>query len=320
MVGGSISTSRRWRESQFEKWFLKHPVLPDGERLRFIGKHRPLRRVVDLLALDGEGGLVIVEVKNERSNRTAVGQALEYLSQYQQASLEELDEQMGEEFGESLSEAFKAEFKRDLGTLSPRRRVILVAPSFDVATGVCVQYLSEHFEKKVTFALLTAQRRSRGFRIAYYEPPNMTHCSQLGGRFAETVKGRVYFVLTGGPKPILWNIGMRRDGGLRLPSQQALSLRVLRRMSRHLVPIEDAPWVNLEQQGTVWRNPKTEMRAKLLGVVTPDAGGRKAISWAVYARFERGKFARYRKQQWLTFERDWHRVDESLPDWTACFL
>jgi RecB family endonuclease NucS len=33
--------------------------------------------VVDLLALDAKGGLVIIEVQNEQSKRAAIGQALE---------------------------------------------------------------------------------------------------------------------------------------------------------------------------------------------------------------------------------------------------
>ncbi len=147
--------------------------------------------MVDPLALDAKGGLVIIEVKNERSKRTAIGQALEYLSQYQQASLEELNEQMREEFGTNPSKAFRAKFKfnRNLRKLSRRRRVILVAPSFDAATGVCVQYLSKHFEKRVTFGLMTAQRRSRGFQIAFCPPPKLVPCTQLVGRFGETVSG-----------------------------------------------------------------------------------------------------------------------------------
>jgi hypothetical protein len=322
MARKKAPASRHWRESQFERWFLKHPVLPIGDRLRFIGKHRPIRRVVDLIALDAKGGLVIIEVKNERSNRTAIGQALEYLSQYQQASLEELHEQMREEFGKNLSRAFRVKFNRNLKRLSPRRRVILVAPSFDAATGVCVQYLSQHFEKNVTFDLMTARRKSRGFKIAFYKPPKLVPCTDLVGRFGETVKGRVYFVLAGGARPILWNIGLKRDGELRLLSQRALSLRLLRRVNRHLVPVEKAPWVNLKQQGTVWRNRKSSERmAMLLGVVTPDPGinNTKAVSWAMYAWFKRGKFARYRKRRWPKFVRDWEKVEEPLPEWSACF-
>jgi hypothetical protein len=312
--------SRHWRESQFERWFLRHPVLPDGDRLRFIGKHRPLHRDVDLLALDAKGGLVIIEVKNERSTRALIGQALEYLSQYQRASLEELHEQMREQFGDHASKLFGVRSNRNLRTLSPRRRVILVARSFDPATGVCVRYLSQHFEKAVTFRLMTAERCGRDFKIAFYATPKLVPSSQLVGRFGETVKGRLYFVLAGGARPILWNVGLKQDGALRLPSQQAISLRLLRRMSRHLVRVRAVPWVSRRLQGTVWRNRKSSAQtAKLLGVVTPDPSSRNAVSWAMYARFKRGKFARYRRRRWPKFVRDWERVEEPVPEWSACF-
>jgi hypothetical protein len=109
-----------------------------------------------------------------------------------------MDDLMKTQLGEdkSLSKAFRATFKHDIQRLSPRRRVILVARSFDVATGL--QYLSEHFEENVTFGLMTAQPRSGGFQIAFYLPPKLVPCTQLVGRFAETVKGRLR---RGRPRP-----------------------------------------------------------------------------------------------------------------------
>ena len=67
-----------WHESDFERWFLRTATLPGGELLVPIAQHTALRRVVDLLFLDSRAGLVLVEVKNEASTRTAIGQALEY--------------------------------------------------------------------------------------------------------------------------------------------------------------------------------------------------------------------------------------------------
>ena len=56
-------------EGEFERWFMKNPFLPNdvlrnGERVLVISRQRPIRRVVDLVALDGTSGLVIVEAKD----------------------------------------------------------------------------------------------------------------------------------------------------------------------------------------------------------------------------------------------------------------
>src|SRR2546425_505534 len=96
-----------WIEREFEDWFCSDPSLPNGERILVVGCHKPLRRVVDLIAVDQAGGLVIIEVKNEQSNRRAIGQALEYLSQYHDLSLENLTEDYDDEHERG---AFRAAF------------------------------------------------------------------------------------------------------------------------------------------------------------------------------------------------------------------
>ena len=89
-----------WNETDFERWFEVHPYLPDGERILVVGRHQPVRRMVDLIGLDREGGLVILEVENGTANQRALGQALENLAHYEDVSTETLvagDEEGGHE-------------------------------------------------------------------------------------------------------------------------------------------------------------------------------------------------------------------------------
>jgi hypothetical protein len=109
---------------------MKNPFLPKGvppnrERVLVISRQRPIRRVVDLLALDGTGGLVIVEVKNERTTRAAIGQSLEYLAQYIDTVVEDLEDEYSALIPTgNLKDDFRSLFNKELSVAS-RRRVYL---------------------------------------------------------------------------------------------------------------------------------------------------------------------------------------------------
>lgn len=69
------------KESELEEWLKNNvEVLTDGEPLLLIGDQisTPINGTLDLLALDGDGNVVVVELKRGRPPRDAVAQALEY--------------------------------------------------------------------------------------------------------------------------------------------------------------------------------------------------------------------------------------------------
>ena len=78
-------------ESDLESWIEADPSLLEGG-LTIVGRQLQTQAgPLDLLAVDGSGTLVVVEIKREALTRDAVTQALDYASCLNELSEEELD-------------------------------------------------------------------------------------------------------------------------------------------------------------------------------------------------------------------------------------
>ena len=69
------------RESMIEDWVAADPALLGLDAL-IIGRQVPTDhgKFIDLLALDANGGLIIIELKKDRTPREIVAQVLDYAS------------------------------------------------------------------------------------------------------------------------------------------------------------------------------------------------------------------------------------------------
>ena len=83
------------QEATLENWLEENPdgILEDG-RVLVIGRQvtTNLGSVIDLLALDREGDVVVLELKRDRTPRDVVAQALEYASFAEQLDALQLEE------------------------------------------------------------------------------------------------------------------------------------------------------------------------------------------------------------------------------------
>jgi hypothetical protein len=78
-------------ESDIEGWLADQPsLLLPNEQLLVIARSVAGQPMADILALDALGRLVIVEIKRDWSDRTTVGQLLEYAARLRTASFDEL--------------------------------------------------------------------------------------------------------------------------------------------------------------------------------------------------------------------------------------
>lgn len=298
-----------WREKHFEEWFLRDPHLPGGEKLLVVSRARSLARVVDLVCLDANGGLVLLEVKNETTTRAVIGQAIEYLSQYQGVTKIDLDEDFshldGAEGG--LDQAFSVRFDGALcPEISERRRVFIVGPQFDPPTGVAVQYLSGALAGEVEFGLIRAVRKGRRFQIEFLPPPPWRKVSELEGRFAQTIRGRLIYVLPKPFAPLCWHVGRQVDGGLRLPVGPALNKRVLRPRSGFLLEVDPHPMVNVDGFGRGFGHRRLGNYAVELGIVTVPIAKNPTQQYRISAVFNpEGDFLRFQKTRLERTERFW---------------
>jgi len=307
-----------WHESDFENFFIGNPIL-HGKPLLIINRQKALHRVVDIVALDEDGRILIIEVKNETSTRTVIGQALEYLSLYDGITLDDLGEEYRDNCGRSLQKDFEAKFQRTLSLISTDRRVVLVAPSFDPHSSICVQFLCKQWPgSKITFELIQAEQTPSGFTLTKYVCPPLQSPGKLEGQFAMTIGGRMVYVLKGGNPAILWTLGKRRKGdALYVPTGKAVTARCLRFSRRLLVPMESAPpEADLKPMNTTWTHPaKPNDFVKLLGHLDNVIWKKNKDDCVLMARFRNGQFRYFQVKSKSQFLADWRPAKADLPDW-----
>ncbi len=101
---------------------------------------------VDLLAIAPDGGLVLIELKRERTPREVVAQALDYASWVEKLQPDEIAA-IYTRFrpGRRLADDFRQYFHHDLDeeSLNANHQIIIVAASLDDSTERILKYLSE---------------------------------------------------------------------------------------------------------------------------------------------------------------------------------
>lgn len=313
----ATTRSAAWHEKDFERWFEHNPQLPGGEPLLVVGCHQAIRRMVDLIALDQEGGLAILEVKNESSNRQAIGQALEYLSQYDQIDLDELADDYEDSGRGDLRQAFKAAFGREISEVSGRRRVYLVAPVHDSYSAVCTDYLGRHLaEGIIGFHLLAASLDGERFRLEEFRCQPFKRLGALTKTFAVNPRGRrLFYVIEPGPVPIVWNVGRWREPERFLTLRAKPSRKLLRRFRSHLLPIDhEPPQVDISAMGSVWKHvSRVGREATLIGKVTSDEPGGPA--YVAFAEFRNDAFGTFRRRPAQEFHSEWKLTDRAPRPW-----
>lgn len=137
-------------ESRLEGW-LRDDIGMVNDGLLVIGQQVETEYggIIDLLAIDSSGDLVILELKRDRTPRDIVAQALDYASWVQRMDYEDvLDcasnffKQIGDD--KTLEQVFRDKFGEDLpDIINADHRIYIVASSLDSATERIVEYLSE---------------------------------------------------------------------------------------------------------------------------------------------------------------------------------
>jgi len=304
-----------WKEEEFEDWFIKQkpPKLPDGKCLAVIGLERMGHRMPDILCLDAEGGLVIMEVKNERTPRSTVGQALEYLSRYDDSSsIKKLWGMHRNPKFDSPDKEYKKTFGKTLDGINPKRRVILVAPDFDLHSCTCINFLNEQFKKaksNISFQLMKASRQDDGFVCDFVKPRKGQSSVDLVGKFGLTTDHWLYYVLESGHPQILWAIGKEEDEKLELTNG-----RGLREKTRTLEEVDRKALVDFSHSNTMWLCKKegSKNKARIIGIVNvaePNTG-----KIVVFAKQKHGRWG-FQKKHLEEFHSEWVIDNSKVVKW-----
>jgi len=139
-------------ESQLEQMIVDQPSIL-SEHWLLIGQqvHTNHGGYIDLLALDGDGNLIVIELKKDRTPRDVVAQALDYASWVKGLKQDDIAEiydncvnRLGHDstnLDDSFSKFFG--FTLDAETLNQSHQIVVVASKLDPSTERIVTYLSD---------------------------------------------------------------------------------------------------------------------------------------------------------------------------------
>lgn len=153
-VGGDdslaeMAPTRLDYEERIENWICNNisVLVPDDSGLLVIGRQveTDFAGRVDLLCIDGQGDLVIVELKRGKTPREITAQALDYASWVQDLTYQQVEEIASQYFnGGSLKKAFDETFPdRDYPeVINGQHSIKIVASRIDDSTERIIRYLS----------------------------------------------------------------------------------------------------------------------------------------------------------------------------------
>lgn len=127
---------------------LKNDVSILDENVLILGRQVATGhgKYIDLLGMDGEGNLIIYELKRDRTPREVVAQALDYASWVQTLTYEAVEELYEGKHQEPLEQAFDAKFGTQLPEeLNAAHRIVIVCAELDTATERIIDYLTTNY-------------------------------------------------------------------------------------------------------------------------------------------------------------------------------
>lgn len=132
-------------ERMIEDWVEADPRLLGFEAI-IIGRQVPTDhgKFIDLLALDSKGGLIVIELKKDRTPRDVVAQVLDYASWVRTLTTSEIYERAERYLKGRLTTAFREKFGEAIPErLNSTHSMLIVASELDAASRRIVEYLSE---------------------------------------------------------------------------------------------------------------------------------------------------------------------------------
>lgn len=121
-------------------------------------------KLIDLLAIDANGSVIIIELKRDKTPRDVVAQAIDYaswvvtLADYQ---LIDIYQQFAERYGRphaTLEDAYDSKFgiSLDSVTLNESHQLVVVATQLDASSERIINYLNEHAQLSINAMFFAA--------------------------------------------------------------------------------------------------------------------------------------------------------------------
>ena len=163
---------------------------------------------IDLLAINGEGELVIIELKRSKTPRDIVAQCIDYGSWVHDLGFEDVADIYGSSYaGQAFDQAFAEYFERPVPEkINTAYQIIIVAESLDESTERIVQHLNDVHRVNINavfFNVFLCEGKEFIGRSWLKDPVEVEEKTVSGGRSQQWTG--YYFV----------NSGITDDGGAR---------------------------------------------------------------------------------------------------------
>ena len=197
-----------------------------GAGLMLIGRQigTPYGKRIDLLAIDGDGELVLVEIKRDRTPRDVVGQLLDYASWVPSLSYEDITD-MHDDYRRQRGlapRAFEQAFADVFGvappdTLNESHRMLVVASELEDATERIIEYLTDTYEVPINavffrhFEDVGSKYIARAYLIDPMRADEAKSNARVAKRARQPWNGRDFYVSFGDSETRCWD-DVRRYG------------------------------------------------------------------------------------------------------------
>lgn len=142
-----LSNKKLDSEKRLEDWLAKDLGLLGADLLLIARQISTPAGRIDLLAMDDSGGLVVIELKKDKTPREVVAQVLDYGSWVARQTYETIAELFSATHGKPISAAFQEQFEFPIPEEACRdHRLVIVASELDESSERIVNYLADSHE------------------------------------------------------------------------------------------------------------------------------------------------------------------------------
>ena len=175
-------------EERIENW-LEEDISILSDDLLVIGRQveTDFGGVIDLLCLAGNGDVVIVELKRDKTPREITAQTLDYASWVKDLSNDKVTEIANNYLKEKgqLEEAFQRKFNAELPeAINERHKMLIVASEIDSSSERIIKYLSDSHGVGInaaTFSYFRDDGREFLARVFLIEPSQVVRSTRAKG-------------------------------------------------------------------------------------------------------------------------------------------
>lgn len=247
-----LKSIRLHNEKELEDLIVAAPeVLDDGWLLVGRQIRTDLGKVLDLLAIDAGGSLIVIELKVERTPREVVAQVIEYASWVRKLGFSDLEKYYAELVGKpdaQLIAALEEKFgtRSEEAQLNGSQQLIIVATEVDPSTEAILEFL-ERFEVPInilTFAVFEEDGRRYVSRAWMRDPSEIQVEAEPNAGPKEPWNGEYYASLGADDADLNWDDA--RKYGFIAASGGRWYTQTLKMLSKG-----DRVWVNIPKEGYV---------------------------------------------------------------------